>query len=292
MSNIIQIKRGHSIPDKKLAPYELGVQISDDDDDNNKLFIGGALNEDGSYGDAKQIKVENAVNAEKLGNIAATEYVQKANIIGEDASLTVWSATNANKLGGKEASVYVQRSEIIGDTASEQVQNSVKAENATNATNAANAANANKLENESLIEILKKIYPVGSIYTSTTNTNPSTLLGFGEWTQIKDRFLLAAGDEYLVNSIGGEATHTLTTSEMPSHSHQIIRPQWYSDNSEKSLSSAYGTSSNTIYTYTSASNQSRITNGTSQLDIQPTGGGEAHNNMPPYLAVYMWQRTK
>ena len=61
MSNIIQIKRGNGKPDGKLAPYELGIQI----DDSNKLFVGGTINEDGSYSDAQQIKVENAVNAIK-----------------------------------------------------------------------------------------------------------------------------------------------------------------------------------------------------------------------------------
>ena len=63
-----------------------------------------------------------------------------------------------------------------------------------------------------------KIYPVGSIYMSVNSTNPSTLFG-GEWEQIEDRFLLACGTNHNNGETGGEATHTLTTNEMPSHNH-------------------------------------------------------------------------
>ena len=65
-----------------------------------------------------------------------------------------------------------------------------------------------------------KIYPVGSIYMSINSTDPSELFG-GEWEQIKDRFLLACGTTYSNGATGGEATHTLTTNEMPTHSHSI-----------------------------------------------------------------------
>ena len=78
--------------------------------------------------------------------------------------------------------------------------------------------------NESNIpEVLNidQVYPVGSIYMSTTNTNPSIIFG-GTWEQIKDRFLLSAGDTYEAGSMGGEANHTLTINEMPSHSHELI----------------------------------------------------------------------
>ena len=57
-------------------------------------------------------------------------------------------------------------------------------------------------------------FPIGSIYMSLSNTNPSTYFG-GTWVQIKDRFLLGAGDSYSAGSTGGEATHTLTTQELP-----------------------------------------------------------------------------
>lgn len=63
-----------------------------------------------------------------------------------------------------------------------------------------------------------RAYPVGSIYLSVNSTNPSSLFG-GSWTQLKDRFLLAAGTSYSAGSTGGEATHTLKESEMPEHSH-------------------------------------------------------------------------
>ena len=69
-------------------------------------------------------------------------------------------------------------------------------------------------------KLFDTIYPVGSIYMSAVNTSPSTLFG-GTWEQIKDTFLLSAGDTYNAGTTGGEAEHTLTTSEMPSHNHSF-----------------------------------------------------------------------
>lgn len=109
-------------------------------------------------------------------------------------------------------------------------------------------------------------YPVGSIYMSVNNTNPSLIFG-GTWQQLKDRFLLGAGDTYQVGNTGGEAAHTLTIQEMPSHNH-TVRGSGYSANVGGG-SSNYG-----VDTVTSSS----------------TGGNQPHNNMPPYLVVYMWQR--
>lgn len=71
--------------------------------------------------------------------------------------------------------------------------------------------------------LLRSVYPVGAIYMSVSNINPATLFGFGTWEQIKDRFLLAAGDTYAAGSIGGEAEHILTEEEMPAHDHEFDR---------------------------------------------------------------------
>lgn len=121
---------------------------------------------------------------------------------------------------------------------------------------------------------IDKVYPVGSIYMSVNNTNPSLLFG-GTWTQIKDTFLLSAGDTYTAGDTGGEATHTLTTNEMPSHSHAWSRRNTSSVASGTGLTGASGTE------YAGDITEA----------IRATGGGQAHNNMPPYLVVYMWQRT-
>ena len=112
-------------------------------------------------------------------------------------------------------------------------------------------------------------YPVGSIYMSVNSTSPSTLFG-GTWERIQDRFLIAAGSTYKAGGTGGEATHTLTVNEMPAHSHGLY------------ASDMTGISSNACRygEYAQRTVQSKS-----------TGGGSAHNNMPPYLAVYVWKRT-
>jgi len=71
-----------------------------------------------------------------------------------------------------------------------------------------------------LQDTASKLYPVGSVYISFNATDPSTLFG-GTWTRLKDRFLLACGDTYPANSTGGSATKTITTSNMPSHTHSV-----------------------------------------------------------------------
>lgn len=79
--------------------------------------------------------------------------------------------------------------------------------------------------------VLEAVYPVGAVYISTTNINPATLFG-GTWTQLKDRFLVGAGDSYTNGNTGGAAStsytpsgsvgnHTLTTAEIPSHAHGL-----------------------------------------------------------------------
>ena len=135
---------------------------------------------------------------------------------------------------------------------------------------------------------LDQVYPVGSIYMSVNNTDPGTLFG-GTWTQIQDTFLLSAGSTYTAGDTGGAATHThttgnhtLTVNEMPSHTH--------------TTHTYYGSQGNS-YIAGCGSSTSGHTGGNTGNNY--TGGGQAHNhgntgdssNMPPYLVVYMWQRT-
>lgn len=114
-----------------------------------------------------------------------------------------------------------------------------------------------------------RCYPVGSLYLSVSNTSPQTLFG-GKWEQLKDRFLLAAGDTYTGGSIGGEAEVRLAIDEIPVHTHSFSYGEYWVDRgSDDAVMKPIGS------------------------DIKPTtsaGKGQAHNNMPPYLAVYVWKR--
>lgn len=127
-----------------------------------------------------------------------------------------------------------------------------------------------------------RLHPIGSIYLSVVETSPASLFG-GTWERLKDTFLLAAGDTYAAGDTGGEAEHTLTTSEMPSHIH--------------TLNTKYSTSTNgSSYTAADRLALANKNDGSSWTydyagPMSATGGGTAHNNMPPYLAVYVWKRT-
>lgn len=126
-------------------------------------------------------------------------------------------------------------------------------------------------------------YPVGAIYISYNRTDPGSLFG-GSWTQLKDRFLLAAGTSYTAGSTGGEATHTLTESEIPEHSHSD-RLGWLDDHKTNNPLGINGTALTVI------SNPGNARVDDPQAHVGLTGGSKAHNNMPPYLTVYMWKRV-
>lgn len=139
------------------------------------------------------------------------------------------------------------------------------------------------------------LYPVGSIYTNATNaTNPNTLLGFGTWTAFATGRVLVGVDSGQaefdgVGETGGAKTHTLTEAEMPSHTHGIgtlqrVGNPGHVDNAATNLDDLPG--SNGPLT---GSNQ--IIGGAWTGALANTGGGGAHNNLQPYITVYMWRRT-
>ena len=126
---------------------------------------------------------------------------------------------------------------------------------------------------------LASVYPVGSIYISVVSTNPATLFGFGTWTAFATGKTLVGIDagqtEFdTVEETGGEKTHTLIDSEIPAHSHSVTGSilryvgtggvaQWYSGGTDAD--------------YTTSTDEN-------------VGDG-AHNNLQPYVVVYMWKRT-
>ena len=124
-------------------------------------------------------------------------------------------------------------------------------------------------------DVLDLVYPVGSVYISVSDTPPGKLFG-GVWKQINGRFLLATGDDYAAGQTGGEATHTLTASEMPSHAHKV---RYVGGAAGGIYGGQPGTSENAQPEY-------------NEQILASEGGDQAHNNMPPYYVVNMWKRVR
>lgn len=130
-------------------------------------------------------------------------------------------------------------------------------------------------------ETLNAIYPIGAIFVSVASTNPGTYLG-GTWEAYSQgRVLLGAGEgtddnqynpgTFSAGDTGGEYRHTLTTTEIPAHSHTYNRE--LSSGTDSGVASA------------------RYSGSRSAQNTGSTGGGEAHNNLQPYIVAYIWRRT-
>lgn len=149
-------------------------------------------------------------------------------------------------------------------------------------------ADVDGLLRDAKAEMLDLIYPIGSIYMSVNDVDPSVLFG-GSWERIgQGRTLIGEGTGVDANNTSktftnaetnGEYTHTLSTTEMPSHSHRV----------SSGWSSAAGTDRITFGQVSGQYQQSGV-GGT--WFIENTGGGQAHNNLPPYLVVYIWKRVE
>lgn len=136
----------------------------------------------------------------------------------------------------------------------------------------------NSLTGDITSVLVDLIYPVGSIYMSVNSTSPQVLFG-GTWEQIEDTFLLSAGSNYTAGDTGGEATHTLITDEIPSHGHSLTRNIPYGFAVMTTSGVRVGGGPNYY-----------ITENYNPYSVANTGGGKSHNNMPPYLVVYVWKR--
>ena len=132
----------------------------------------------------------------------------------------------------------------------------------------------------SLADTLLTIYPIGAVYQSTVSTSPASLFG-GTWAAIDaGRFLVAAGTGYDARSTGGAATVALTEAQGPVHSHTKIL---HNGGGALGLNTANGGTGSAGYGYVNGS--------TGTMSTNSAGSGDAHENRPPYYAVYMWRRT-
>jgi hypothetical protein len=137
---------------------------------------------------------------------------------------------------------------------------------------------------------VEAMYPVGAIYLSTGDTNPAELFGFGTWERFGNGRALVGVNESetefsTVSKTGGAKTHKLTVNEMPSHTH--IQDSHYHNfdlHATGCTNSGTGPVGSDCYgTYTKSTAKTTASN-------QNTGGGAAHNNLPPYVTVYIWRR--
>lgn len=132
-----------------------------------------------------------------------------------------------------------------------------------------------------LLEDNKKKYYIGKLIFDTQNVNPATYLGFGTW-QLWGQGRVPVGinpndsDFNAVEKTGGEKTHQLTIEEMPSHNHSIKKQ--VDNNSGNKISVGSGSAS-LFYQLDDT------------VETNNTGGGQAHNNLQPYITCYIWKRT-
>lgn len=157
-----------------------------------------------------------------------------------------------------------------------QVITAATASSGTNTNQVATTAFVTAANSAASINAL--VYPVGSIYiNATVATNPATLLGVGTWVAYGEGRVpvgkASSGTFDTLNATGGAETHTLSIAEMPSHNHSL----------SPSLTRGSGTDGNPDVA-SGGGNQG-------SFSISNTGGGGAHNNLQPYIVVYMWKRT-
>lgn len=141
-----------------------------------------------------------------------------------------------------------------------------------------------RIVEENMSKKWEEIYPIGSIYLSLeSDFNPNDSIG-GVWIKLKNRFLIGTG-KMSIGEVGGEEEHLLTISEMPKHKHA-------QEKHSHSMGDMWSSGSGSEEAYTMANKRKtkiRYTN-PEQPSIDFEGGNQAHNNMPPYLAVNMWRR--
>lgn len=135
-------------------------------------------------------------------------------------------------------------------------------------------------------------HPVGSIYLSMNNTNPKTFLGFGTWQLIsQNRMIIGAGDKYMAGATGGSETVALTTTQVPAVEGQIGIHGGATATNIHTVQGCFSAGITNTNKYVSTGSGTTGADSIGQIRFSNGGTGAAHNNMPPYFAIYIWQRT-
>ena len=122
-------------------------------------------------------------------------------------------------------------------------------------------------------------HPIGSLFISTEETNPATLYG-GTWERIKGAFIWGIEDGEAAGCTGGEKTHELTVGEIPAHVHI-----------ENNLAMIWNTTIGNVGADPARKEMAAAGAVTPSVATSSVGGGQSHNNMPPYYGAYVWRRT-
>ena len=260
-----------------------------------------------------QGKADSAANADLAAKATTAENANNANnssVANKLGTSTVGSATKPVYINNGVASAVSVDLSTLAPKASPGLTGTPTAPTAnvdTNDTQLATCAfvrNAISKYSSKDIDVLKKIMHVGYIHFSTVNINPAELFGFGTWEAMPaGRVLLAQGTAswgtYNAGSTGGEATHQLTVGEIPSHNHTgsintagehthslTLKALWGDGNG-----SGNGWAGDTRDGGSRTNTFSTVGNHTHTVTINSTGSGQPHNNLQPYISVYMWKRT-
>lgn len=145
--------------------------------------------------------------------------------------------------------------------------------------------NLEELLNKAIEKAVKQakleLYPVGSYWLTEGSQNPADVIGGGVWEKVRGRFLYGETDTMPVGTLAGESNVTLTIENMPRHTHRVYKDDYYSANS------------NGVTNTTNAWKQALVnaSNTTCNIATEYVGGGQSHNNMPPFRSVFIWRRT-
>lgn len=226
---------------------------------------------------------------------------------GFTASHTLSTDNHASQHNSEQSAIVAIENKI-GTGASTPVNNTFLAGNGTGTSTwralTASDVGLSNVPNNTLVDTLKAVYPIGSIYIETSGTNPGTTFGFGVWAAYGQGQVLVgykSGDSNFgtAGTTGGEATHLITASEsgLPVHQHAITDPghthnPGAGNNIYNSISGGgahdLGSGVNQFpLSSTTASN----TTGISINNSTSANASSAHNNLQPYIVVYMWIRN-
>jgi hypothetical protein len=190
-----------------------------------------------------------------------------------DAAKVISGADFHTEFSAVETAVNT-KADVNGDAS--EAFSATTASPGTNTTQVASTA----FVTAAITAVKAALYPVGSIYTNAeVSTNPATLLGFGTWAAYAEGRVpvgkASSGTFNTLNATGGAETHTLSVSEMPSHSHTVTFPRQNTSGGGGPVHPCMDSG----------------TGGPVYPTVSSTGGDGAHNNLQPYIVVYMWKRT-